>query len=1461
MEGGKLAAASRNVKLSQIDRLRSEVATAYYVSVEVAGVAREALVDTGATVTMATASILEAAPALKALLRPASVSHVTGISGRRVPLVGELCLPIVVRGFESEPHRIVVFDDVSETFPCILGLDFLDSYGLLINTVGRCLMGRSEAGQVVEIPLRAVWAGESVCRVTCRERVVVPPRTCQFLQVNIGGVATGTEGCIEPVVSKGSALLLARSLNKIEDGGTFVEVSNWTDKPIRLEKDQKVGVFEVMQDGICALDSVPRDAPTEESVVGLFDLDATDLTEKQKLKVREFLAHHGAIIGRDELDLGCTGTVEHVIDVEGAAPIKQRYRRFPAPLRKEVRAETDKLLRQGIIEPSVSAWSSPLVPVRKKNGKLRLCIDYRAVNAKTKKDSFPLPNLNDAVSQFREGVYFSSLDLLAGYHQIKLSPESREITAFSTGDDLYQYTRLPFGVVNGPSSFSRLVSIVLAGLPWDRAQAYLDDILVAGASFDDHLENLGTVFSRLAMHGLKLNAEKCELFRSEVNYLGHVVGRSGVRPLRSNVEAIVNFPAPTTVRQLRSFNGMVNFYKKFIQYSAHIMQPLYAATSGRTLKWTTECQKSFDAAKSALTTAPVLAYPSFHDEHPFIVTTDASAFSAGAVLSQVQEGLERVIGFAGTSFNPAQRRYSPTDRELAAIRFGVTHFKSYLYGRHFVIRTDHAPLVYLNQMKRCDDRLHRTLEDLSVGHYEIEYLPGRSNIVADTLSRVEYPWMLPEETEYPVCLELGEVPSFDRLTVVKLEGGPESLFQALSLSLYATDTKSVEIRDNVVDVLLKSPTRYGYQSCAGDRNKIEVLRDAESFPPFVVLQAFADGYGQEVVVYSPICPVVRVKPLGALSGVVLVQCLGGVHFNHVKSREQQLPRGALEAVGVATAGPGSEGLLPDLVMNDPVELVRAHQEGDAAVQRLVALVRLGTPVVGVSLCDELAAFRPVAAALCLNDDGVLCVRRVFQDWSGMVAVVPRGQLVSICVAMHELLNHAGRDKVVQVVKTKYFHPAMSAVVAECVRNCAVCQCYKGHPVGDFPLYRRTAERPYEVYSVDLMDLPKSRSGYNCVLVGVDRFSKFGHVVPLRNKTSRTVARALEAHILSTVPRTPETILSDSGPEFRGGPFRELLKTYGIAHDHSVPYAPHTNGQVERLNQTIKNQLAVVCHGDMTGWDRKVYGVVAQYNRVPHSETGRAPVEFFGVGRAEINVPKPRPFWRPAGRRFRSFEPGALVMRRIPFYKPGEHSKLSPKFEGPYRVMCCDPNGVTLKLSRVSDGKLILKVHVSQVKAFHGQVEMGTSSPRDAPVPAGGPGRLPGVKMSPEEGRLGMGIDWDKLIFVPSCAPGEVLEGLRDTAPLRASVPSVSDSVPQEVGSERGRSESLENFMHWLSDLPTSSSRLSLAEGQSSGDGRDEPPLGEGSGPTLDLSPGEAPRVLPRRSTRMRKLTSYFGFNS
>ncbi|MEL7426338.1 MAG: reverse transcriptase domain-containing protein, partial [Bacteroidota bacterium] len=1025
----------------------------------------------------------------------------------------------------------------------------------------------------------------------------------------------------------------------------------------------------------------------------LFDLSETDLRTEQKDLVYRVLEENIGVIGTNELDLGLTNTIEHRIELEQPDAIKQPYRRFPAPLQKELEKEVQKLLDLEVIEPSTSSWSSPLVPVRKKDGSLRMCIDYRALNARTKKDSFPLPNLSDSIQRFKECRYFSSLDLLSGYHQIAVEASSREFTAFSDGKNLYQYARLPFGVCNGPASFSRLVAVVLSGIPFDVAQAYLDDIIVAGRDFDEHLKNIRLVFARLASHGLKLNARKCTLFRSEVEYLGHVVGRDGIKPLNKNVQAILEYPQPTTVKQLRSYNGMVNYYKKFIENSQELMRPLYRATAGKKLVWTKDCTTAFQRSKEALINTPVLAYPDFKEDAQFIVTCDASAYGAGAILSQIQQGEERVLGYAGTSFNQAQMKYSPTDRELAAIRFAVIHFKALLYGRKFIIRTDHEPLLYLYHMRRFDDRLHRTLEDMNIGHYELEYVPGKNNVVADALSRARYPWTLPED-DSRVCWEPSE--SLDQFTRLEIKGGGDSLFVALGTLLGEGTEFPLALRDRVTTDIRKNPTRYGFQDDARGRREMELLREAHYFPPLTALQAISDHLGSKIVVYFEDGPILNYKPRKESAQALYLLCRGGVHFDALKLNGSQ-PE-AVKRIGAIqhnTAGP--------VTLDSTDEEIAAAQGQDAD---LCALRRIVETDSGEVLGPTLAPFESKRIHLSVDDYGLLNFRTAE---GRLVPVVPASSVRPLAIELHEVISHAGRDKTKLMMRHKFFHPDFVHVIPSVIRECRPCQKHKGNTSNKHPVFRRRTEHPYAMYAIDCMDLPKSRRGNKCVLTGIDLHSKFAHAVPLRNKRANTVARALERHVLATVPRVPRVILSDHGPEFRAATMRKLLDRYGISHEFSVPYAPNCNGAIERFNQTLKSRLATACSGDKdtSHWDRHLDHILAQYNQTNHTQTGKSPAEFF-IRDSEVIVPSKPKKWRDAPK-FKSFAAGDLIMRRVPYQTPGERDKLSPKFQGPLQIITVDPNGITYRAKFLEPPYKIVQVHHSQIKRFYGPCPLSAES--------------------------------------------------------------------------------------------------------------------------------------------------------
>lgn len=393
------------------------------------------------------------------------------------------------------------------------------------------------------------------------------------------------------------------------------------------------------------------------------------------------------------------------------------------------------MLKDGIIEPSSSAWASPVVLVKKKDGSTRFCVDYRKLNELTIKDSYPLPLADSCFDALTGSKWFCTLDLSSGYWQVAMATEDREKTAFTTGSGgLFHFTVMPFGLVSAPATFERLMERVLAGLPWDVCLAYLDDIIVHAESFEAEKDRLCKVLQRLRNAGLKLSPKKCNLFQQSVKFLGHVVSGEGLSTDPEKTRAVAEWPVPSKVTELRSFLGLCSYYRRFVKDFAEIARPLHRLTEKtKDFAWTQECDDAFNRLKTALTTAPVLKYPSTTD--PFILDTDASNFGLGAVLSQVQDGEERVVAYYSTTLSKPERNYCVTRKELLAVVKAVKRFHHYLYGRQFLVRTDHGALRWLMKFKNPEGQLARWLEYLGTYDLRIEHRSGNKHTNADALSR------------------------------------------------------------------------------------------------------------------------------------------------------------------------------------------------------------------------------------------------------------------------------------------------------------------------------------------------------------------------------------------------------------------------------------------------------------------------------------------------------------------------------------------------------------------------------------------------------------------------------------------------------------------------------------------------------------------------------------------------------
>lgn len=435
--------------------------------------------------------------------------------------------------------------------------------------------------------------------------------------------------------------------------------------------------------------------------------------------------------------LGHTDLTKHHIDTGDAEPIKQRPYLVSPYIQKGIHEEVDRLVAKGIITKVENpTWLNPIVAVRKTNGKIRICIDARKLNGVTKKCAYPQPNANRILGQLSGTKYLSAIDLSDAFYQIKLDENSQRKTAFAvTSRGTYMYTRMPMGLCNSSATISALVESIFGSElePW--AFHFIDDFIVATDTFEKHMEVLAKVAEKLRAAKLQISAEKSRFCMSRLVFLGYVIDANGIQPDPERVRPIIEFAQPKCVKDVRRLIGMASWYRRFIDNFSAITAPIsnLIRKDKAKLEWTDEAQQAFGALKSALVSAPILATPDF--TLPFTVECDASDIGIGAVLTQHQNGHDRVIAYMSAKLNSAQRKYHVTERECLAVLTAIERFRQYIEGTSFTVITDHASLLWLQNLKDPAGRLARWALRLQAHDYEIKHRKGRYMVVPDALSR------------------------------------------------------------------------------------------------------------------------------------------------------------------------------------------------------------------------------------------------------------------------------------------------------------------------------------------------------------------------------------------------------------------------------------------------------------------------------------------------------------------------------------------------------------------------------------------------------------------------------------------------------------------------------------------------------------------------------------------------------
>lgn len=476
---------------------------------------------------------------------------------------------------------------------------------------------------------------------------------------------------------------------------------------------------------MCETIDVAKPMPVSE----LHDLDVVNAEKLQAVLKKMPFAKDGA--------LSKTHLITHAIKTGSADPIKQRHYIVSPYLQVQINEEIDRLLKLEVIEAcEPSAWSSPMVAVKKSSGKIRLCIDARKLNEITEKDAYPQQNSNRILGRLAGTKVLSSIDLSDAFLQVPLEESSQIKTAFAiSGRGYFKYKRMPFGLVNSGATLCRLVDRIVGCDLEPFVFVYVDDIIVATPDFEKHFEILDILASRIADAGLTISVSKSRFCMKSIKYLGYIVSEDGLKPDPEKVSAISNYPQPTNTKDVRRLLGLAGWYRRFIPDFASITAPITALTKKTKLKfeWTDQAQQAFEKVKTRLSSSPVLANPDY--ERPFIIQTDASDIGIGGILVQGEGEQERVVAYWSQKLSSAQRKYQTTERECLAVITAIEKFRPFIEGCRFTVITDHASLLWLQNLKDPAGRLGRWALRLQAYDFDLKHRKGKFMVVADALSR------------------------------------------------------------------------------------------------------------------------------------------------------------------------------------------------------------------------------------------------------------------------------------------------------------------------------------------------------------------------------------------------------------------------------------------------------------------------------------------------------------------------------------------------------------------------------------------------------------------------------------------------------------------------------------------------------------------------------------------------------
>ena len=969
------------------------------------------------------------------------------------------------------------------------------------------------------------------------------------------------------------------------------------------------------------------------------------LNFEQKAKFAKLLRLYQDLFSKSELDVGCITGVVHRIDTGDAPPINVPMRRTPKKYEEAEREALKELLAKGIIEPSLSPWSSPPCIVKKRDSeKIRYTLDYRLLNSITKKISFPIPHLDTCIEQLQGNHIFSKMDAASGFYMIPLHPDDKHKTAFQTKYGKFCWNRLSMGLCNSPSAFSACFNEILENLLYKIIIAYIDDLIVPSKSVDQMFLQLLIVFDRMLNRGVKLKPSKSIFFQSNIDVLGRLATGDTLRMSDKDIKVIEQWPVPTKAKEVARFLGLCSYHRAFIKAYADISKPLYnLQKKGVKFLWTDEHQNAFDRLKSLLTSPPILSLP--RKDGTYIMDVDASDVAIGCVLNQLQDGKERVISYASASLTATQREYCTTRRELLAVTYFCHYYRHYVIGSPFIVRTDHASLTWLMNFKHGDSgQLTRWFNALSDYDLRIVHRKGSLHANADSLSRI---LLHPNHVRHDVPLK--DLPC---------KGCTKCEKAYNKMKLFLTEIEEVEPLATARSAKIHNPLpenapAFMYPAAKKGTPRVSRQPTLETIPEDTCLDdVWVRHTTGDHDAYTRPPPVAAEAPRGSqprpalldhdyfnnptppsdvmLPDFMLDDPVDDYDFEGFPSEPPriQLDASILPEELQAEAGdvlPGEfEGFIDATPTLPPAEgddsltwpsvNIAQEQKNDADMGPIHHwLSRSITPSI-----EELKALSPAARYYWLHSNQMSLendiLRISFPTINGNKTILPRSLRPKALQMLHDdpASGHAGRDKTLERVQRRFHWFGMTKDIDLYTKNCLICQrCKSSQRPAKHAMVQTYAGFPFETVHIDYLGpLPKTRRGNQHVLVLVCKFTKFILALATPDQKAKTTSDALMSWFM--LFGLPHNIMSDRGKSFENEIVHAICKHFNITKQRTTSYRPASNGAVERNMKVIATALRAYCRDNPHDWDIHLQSAMSAMRSSIHASTGYTPnFLFFG----------------------------------------------------------------------------------------------------------------------------------------------------------------------------------------------------------------------------------------------------------